>query len=104
MLAQHAAAVREWVSDGLHANNLNSSKPAVGYSLRDRDTGEVVKYGETTQGERRYSKRYLEKHNVDFVVEATGTKKEMREWETEQIQSHTERTGSRPALNKTDHD
>ncbi|UPF03554.1 RHS domain-containing protein [Pseudomonas mosselii] len=35
-------------SDGTHGNSHNSTKPAIGYTLRDQDTNEVMKYGETT--------------------------------------------------------
>jgi len=34
----------------VHGNDLSTSKPTQGYSLRDRDTGKVLKYGETTLG------------------------------------------------------
>jgi hypothetical protein len=36
-----------------HGNKLDD-KPAEAYTLRDRDTGEVKKFGETTRGEDRY--------------------------------------------------
>jgi len=51
----------------VHGNDLSTTKPAQGYSLRDRDTGEVLKYGETTLGRSRYTKQYLEKHNAKVI-------------------------------------
>ncbi|NNA05121.1 hypothetical protein [Pseudomonas lundensis] len=32
----------------VHGNDLDSDAPAIGYTLRDEDTLEVMKYGETT--------------------------------------------------------
>jgi hypothetical protein len=93
-----------------HGNKLDD-KPAEGYSLQDRDTGAVQKYGETTRGEdkfgegnqKRYSKDYLKKNNVDYVKEASGTKKDMHQWQHDKIVEHKEQTGSRPPLNKSDY-
>jgi len=87
----------------VHGNNLNTTKPAEGYSLRDRDTGKVLKYGETTLGKSRYSSKYLEKHNAEMVFEAKGTKAEMHKWQNEKILKHkAENSGQRPPLNKSD--
>jgi hypothetical protein len=86
----------------VHGNDLSTTKPAQGYSLRDRDTGEVLKYGETTLGRSRYAKQYLEKHNAEMLFEAKGTKAEMHRWQNEKIREHKAVTGSRPKLNKSD--
>ena len=89
--------------DGLHGNDLDTTKPAVGYSLRDRDTGDILKYGETTQGSARYSRKFYDSNNADFVPEASGTKREMHRWQTSQIRSFKAEYGERPPLNKTDY-
>jgi hypothetical protein len=91
-------------------NNTKGDQPAEQYALKDRDTGDVKKYGETTQGEdkfgvgnqQRYSKKELKQNNVDYVKEASGTKKEMHELQTQKIKQHTKEHGERPPLNKTD--
>jgi hypothetical protein len=90
--------------NALHGNNLNTARPAQGYSLRDRETGRVLKYGETTRGKKRYSQRYLEDNNADMVFESNGTKREMHHWQHERIVEHkAANNGERPPLNKSDY-
>jgi hypothetical protein len=94
-----------------HGNKLDD-KPAEGYSLRDRNTKETKKYGETTRGEdkygtgnqKRYTKKYLKENNVDYVRETSGTKKNMHIWQHEKIKDHkSHNEGERPRLNKSDY-
>jgi hypothetical protein len=92
------------VAGTFHGNDLRTTKPATGYSLQDRNTGEVLKFGETTRGKARYSKGYLQQHNAEFVEEANGTKREMHRWQTDQIRQYKQANGgNRPRLNKTDY-
>lgn len=87
----------------VHGNNLATTKPAEGYSLRDRDTGEVLKYGETTRGPKRYSAKYLDENNADMIFEAKGTKREMHDWQHDKILEHRQNHNDRrPPLNKSD--
>jgi hypothetical protein len=86
----------------VHGNDLSTSKPTQGYSLRDRDTGKVLKYGETTLGRGRYTKKYLEEHNAEMFFEAKGTKAEMHKWQNSKIREHKAANGSRPPLNRSD--
>jgi hypothetical protein len=89
----------------LHGTDLSTTKPAQGYSLRDRNTGEVLKYGETTLGKGRYTSKYLEEHNAEMVFETKGTKAEMHKWQNEKILEYkAANNGSRPPLNKSDWD
>ena len=80
-----------------HGNSLSTTKPAQGYILRNKDTQEILKYGETTRGNRRYTKKYLNETNsfMDFQVE--GTKREMHDWQHEKILEYkAEHGGQRP--------
>lgn len=45
---EHAVAMGHVDSKLLHNNSLKTKAQARGYILRDRDTGEILKYGETT--------------------------------------------------------
>ncbi len=91
-------------SKALHGNNLQTTKPAQGYTLRDRDTGQILKYGETTLGKGRYSAKYLEENNAEMVFEKSGTKAEMHQWQHEEILKYKENHGGeRPRLNKDDY-
>lgn len=94
-----------------HGNKLDD-KPAEGYTLRDRKTGEIKKYGETTRGEdtfgsgkqKRYSKKYLKENNVRYIKEVSGTKKDMHKWQHEKILDHkAQNGGQRPKMNKSDY-
>jgi len=94
-----------------HGNKLDD-KSAEGYTLRDLETGEVKKFGETTRGEnkfgsgkqKRYSKKYLKKHNVEYKKEVSGTKKDMHKWQHEKILDHkAQNGGERPKMNKSDY-
>jgi hypothetical protein len=87
----------------LHGNSLKTTKPAEGYTLRDLDSGEVMKYGETTRGTKRYSQNYLKENNLEMQFEAKGTKKEMHDWQHDRILEYkNEYGGKRPPLNKSD--
>ncbi|MDR5806745.1 DUF6531 domain-containing protein [Caballeronia sp. LZ019] len=86
-----------------HGNSLDTDKPTQGYTLRDRDNGSVAKYGETTNGKKRYSQEYLDANNVDMIFEEKGSKREMHTWQHEMILEHTRIHGARPRLNKSDY-
>jgi RHS repeat-associated protein len=87
-----------------HGNDLSSSEITWGYSLRDRGTGEILKYGQTINPDQRYSQKYLDSINAELKTEVSGSKKEMRNWETEKINEYKKtHNGSRPSLNKNDH-
>lgn len=91
-------------TDPTHGCSLATTKPAQGYELRDRKTGAVQKYGETTRGSLRYTKAYLKSENVRMVFVEKGTKKEMKDWENKKILAHkAANNGCRPRLNKSDH-
>ena len=55
------------------------------YALKDKKTGKVLKYSETTQGNKRYTKKYLNDKNADMDFQAKGSKKEMHDWQHEKI-------------------
>jgi RHS repeat-associated protein len=101
-----AARVRAGYPRGAaHGNSHASVRAAQGYTLRDRTTGAVLKYGETTRGTSRYSQRYLRDNNAEMRFEASGTKQEMHEWQHTRIVEYKEANGGqRPPLNKSDYD
>jgi hypothetical protein len=98
-----SAAFKSAEGEAGHANSLETKKPAEGYSLRDKDSGKVLKYGETTQNTKRYSKSYLEKNNAIMKFEAKGTKRQMHDWQHGKILEHKAQNGARPPLNKSDY-
>ena len=88
----------------VHSNSHSTTKPAEGYTIRDRDTGEILKYGETTRGKKRYTNKWYKDNNAEMVVEARGTKKNMHKWQHDKILDHKKNNyGKRPPLNKSDY-
>ena len=85
----------------VHGNSHASTRPGQGYTLRHRDTGEILKYGETGCGKSRYTQKYLDDNNADMVFEKRGTKKEMHEWQHQKILEYLEKHGKLPPLNKS---
>ena len=89
----------------MHRNNLNTKAPAQGYTLRDRNTNCVLKYGETTQGTSRYTQKYLDDNNAYMKFEVNGSKREMHDWQNRKINEYKKKNdGARPPLNKSDYD
>ena len=84
-----------------HGNSLKTDRSADGYTLRDKTTGEILKYDETTRGEKRYSKKYLDSKNVEIFWETSGTKAEMHIWQHLKILDYLDVTNSLPMLNKS---
>ncbi len=91
------------VDRNIHNNRLDTPTPAEGYSLKNRDSRAVLKFGETTRGQKRYSRRFLRKHNAEMVFEVQGTKREMHYWQHEKIlEFKANHAGKRPPLNFSD--
>jgi len=90
--------------DTSHGCSLETTKKAQVYELRDRDTGEVQKFGETTVGRGRYTQAFLDTENVDMVfIGRKRSKRQARAWETRKIRAYKKQHGCRPRLNKSDH-
>jgi len=88
----------------IHGNSLDTKVPAIGYTLRDRTSGAVLKYGETTLGKARYSQSYLDSVNADMQPEVAGSKREMHCWQHQKILKYkAENGGARPPLNLSDY-
>ncbi|MBI2513923.1 MAG: hypothetical protein HYV96_18285, partial [Opitutae bacterium] len=87
----------------VHGNSLKTTKPAIGYTLRNRSTGEILKFGETTRGLKRYSKKYLKAIDAEMVFERHGSKLDMHTWQHQRILEYKSKFGKRPPLNKSDY-
>ena len=69
--------------------------------MRKNGTNEIMKFGETTRGLKRYTKKFREAEQVwmDFVEH--GTKKEMHDWQHNMIVEYAKKhNGKRPPWNK----
>ena len=55
------------VKESIHANSLKSNKINYGYALRDNTTNEILKFGETTRGIKRYSNKFYKETKVKWI-------------------------------------
>ena len=85
----------------VHGNSLSTNKSAIGYALRKNDTGKVMKYGETTRGVKRYTKKFYKENNVTMFKMASGTKRQMHFWQHRQIKRYYSKLGRKPPWNKS---
>lgn len=89
-------------SDSDHGNSLNYKGINYGYRLVDKNTGEILKYGETINPSSRYTQSYLNENNARMEVITSGDKVEIHNWQHEQILCYKRQYGVRPLLNKSD--
>ena len=64
-----------------HGNSLSDPRTNYGYVLVDKDTNEILKFGETLYPETRYSKSYLEQNNAVMKVLESGSKEYIHYWQ-----------------------
>lgn len=85
----------------VHGNSLSTKKPAVGYALRSIDTNDIMKYGETTRGTKRYTNKFYRENNVYMDILESGTKREMHTWQHLKIIEYFNTYGELPPMNKS---
>ena len=85
----------------IHGNSLQSPKETVGYALKKIDSGEILKYGETSRGTKRYTKKFYQDNNAYMDIMAKGTKKDMHFWQHDKILEYYDKNGHKPPLNKS---
>ena len=69
------------VQDHIHGNDMNCPRTNYGYVLVDKSTGEILKFGETTMPNSRYSKAYLNSINAEMKILLSGSKEEIHYWQ-----------------------
>ena len=62
---------------------------------------EIMKYGETTRGTKRYTQKFYRENDVYMEPMAKGTKYEMHYWQHERIQTFFNKYGHLPPMNKS---
>lgn len=85
----------------VHGNSLSTTKETFGYALRNNNTHEIMKYGETTRGTKRYTKKFYIENDVYMDIMEVGTKREMHMWQHNMILEYYETYGKLPPLNKS---
>jgi len=90
------------VSTGSHGNSLSDPRTNYGYALVDRNTNEILKYGESIHPKTRYSKRYLNENNADMTILQQGNKLNIHLWQHDKIVEYQLEHGKFPPLNKSE--
>ena len=85
----------------VHGNSLKTTKETVGYALRKVDTNEIMKFGETTRGIKRYSAKFYRENGVYMDMITQGSKYDMHHWQHHQIIDYYNKYGHRPPWNKS---
>lgn len=88
------------VSTGSHGNSLSDPRINYGYALVDKDTNEILKFGETLYPDTRYSKNYLEQNNAVMKVLESGSKDYIHDWQHTMNMYFKDKYGNFPTLNK----
>ena len=94
-----AADILETGVKEVHGNSLLTTKTAYGYTLTDRTTNEILKYGETIHPDTRYSGKFLNSINANMNILAEGSKSEMHFWQQYQVLDYFNAYGVNPHLN-----
>ena len=85
-------------SGGTHGNSLNSIKTNYGYALVDKDTGEILKFGETINPNERYTQKYLTENNAEMKILEVGSKQEIHDWQYDMNNYYLNKYGQYPPL------
>ena len=68
--------------------------------LTDRDSGAILKYGESLDPTHRYSQSYLDSVNADMEVIVSGTKADIHFWQHNMNEQYKSIYGEYPPLCK----
>jgi hypothetical protein len=97
-----AISVGKTLSDAnvsVHGNSLNSSKVNYGYVLLNKDN-EIMKFGETINPNRRYTKKFLNEKGYTMNVLTSGTKLDIHYWQYDMNMYYKEKYNIFPPENK----
>ena len=86
---------------GNHGNSSSNSNTNYGHSLVDKDTGEILKFGETIHPNSRYTREYLNNNNAIMKIMDSGSKVDMHNWQHDMIEYYFDKYKILPPLNKS---
>ena len=79
---------------------MSDPRTNYGYALVDKDTNEILKFGETLYPDTRYSQSYLEQNNAVMKVLDLGSKEYIHDWQHTMNMYFKDKYGEFPKLNK----
>jgi hypothetical protein len=83
----------------IHGNGLEYDGINYGYKLIDKETGEILKYGETISPRTRYTDTFLRENGICCQVEVYGSKADVHAWQHDMILQYIRDNGTRPTMN-----
>ena len=86
-------------STGTHGNSLSDPRTNYGYALVDKDTNEILKFGETLYPDSRYSQNFLDKNNAKMIIMEQGSKADIHYWQHDMNEYYFNKYDEYPPLN-----
>ena len=99
-LGETAEATKK-VAKKVHGNSLNCQSINYGYALRKNGTNEILKYGESIKGTKRYTYKFYEKNDCYMDIIISGSKKDIHNWQHNMIVEYVNKYGHKPPMNKS---
>lgn len=87
------------VSKKIHGNSLMSTKTSYGYALVDKNNN-IIKFGESINPARRYTKKYLNKNEYTMKILEHGNKIDIHYWQHDMNMYYLNKYKMFPPLNK----
>ncbi|WP_058487104.1 hypothetical protein [Defluviitalea phaphyphila] len=85
-------------SDRIHGNSLLNPNKNYGYVLVDKNTGEILKFGETLYPNTRYTTDYLDSVNAEMKILCSGSKEDIHYWQYDMNNYYKFKYGEYPPL------
>ena len=89
------------VTKKIHGNSLDCPAINYGYVLLKDGTNEILKYGESIKGTKRYTNKFYTENNCYMLILEQGTKREMHEWQHNKIVEYYNIFKHRPEMNNS---
>ncbi len=82
-----------------HGNSLLDPRTNYGYALIDKDTNEILKFGESLYPDSRYTQGYLEENNAIMKILDYGSKLDIHLWQHDLNEYFFDKYGEYPSQN-----
>ena len=81
-------------SNGIHGNSLQYPGKNYGYVLKDVNSGEILKYGESINPNTRYTQKELNSWNAKMYILTESTKADVHYWQIDFNNIYKQITGN----------
>lgn len=77
---------------------MSDPRTNYGYVLVDRNTNEILKFGESLNPKNRYSQKYLNDNNAKMIILERGSKIDIHYWQIDMNNYYKYKYGEYPPL------